>query len=203
VSRSMEATTAGTAARVERARRALPNGWWAAVLFVATEGALFGSVLASNFYLRLKAAQWPPPGVPQPHVALPVALTAVLVATSIPMEAAVRAAGRGRAGAAWRLIAAAALVQGAYLGVQIASFADDLHKFDPRDTAYGSAYFTSLGLHHAHVALGLLLDLWIIGRLLGGLTNYRLIGVRVIALYWHFVNVIAIAVTLTVISPKL
>jgi heme/copper-type cytochrome/quinol oxidase subunit 3 len=203
VTRSMEATSGGAAARVERARRTLPNGWWGALLFVATEAALFGSVIASYFYLRLKAAQWPPAGVPQPHVALPVALTIALVATSVPLVGAARAAGRGHAGAAFRLLAVAALVQAAYLGVQIHELAGDFHKFDARGTAYGSAYFTTLILHHAHVAIGLLLEVWIMARLLSGLTNYRVVGVRVIALYWHFVNLTAIAVTLTVISPAL
>ena len=40
-------------------------------------------------------------------------------------------------------------------------------------------------------------------RLLGGLTNYRLIGVRAVALYWCFVNVAAIVVVLTQLSPSL
>jgi cytochrome c oxidase subunit 3 len=115
----------------------------------------------------------------------------------------VRAANRGRRWAAWRLVAAAAVVQAAYLGVQIHEFSSDLHKFDPRDTAYGSAYFTTLALHHAHVAIGLLLDLWILARLARGMTNYRLVGLRVSAFYWHFVNLIGIAVTFTVISPAL
>jgi heme/copper-type cytochrome/quinol oxidase subunit 3 len=199
----MEATTAAAAARVAHARRALPNGWWAAALFVCTETALFGTVIASYFYLRLKATQWPPPGVPQPHVALPVALTVALVVTSVPLVAAVRAAAHGRAGAAVRLVLAAAVVQAAYLGVQIHEFSSDLQKFDPRDSAYGSAYFTTLALHHAHVAVGLLLELWILARLARGMTNYRFVGLRVVALYWHFVNLIGIAVTFTVISPAL
>ena len=36
-----------------------------------------------------------------------------------------------------------------------------------------------------------------------GLTNYWLIGVRGVALYWHVVNVLAVIVVLTQLSPSL
>ena len=36
-----------------------------------------------------------------------------------------------------------------------------------------------------------------------GLTNYWLIGVRGVALYWHVVNVLAVLVVLTQLSPSL
>jgi hypothetical protein len=39
--------------------------------------------------------------------------------------------------------------------------------------------------------------------LIGGMTNYRLVAVRVVALYWYFVNLIAIPVVLTQVSPAL
>jgi heme/copper-type cytochrome/quinol oxidase subunit 3 len=57
--------------------------------------------------------------------------------------------------------------------------------------------------HHIHVLIGILLNLWIMFRLTGGLTAYRLTGVRAIALYWYFVNVAAVAVVLTQLSPSL
>jgi hypothetical protein len=38
---------------------------------------------------------------------------------------------------------------------------------------------------------------------ISGLTNYWLIGVRGIALYWYVVNAIAVLVVLTQLSPSL
>ena len=58
-------------------------------------------------------------------------------------------------------------------------------------------------VHHAHVAVGLLLDLWLLGKLLRGLTNYRLVALRVIAVYWYFVAVAGVCVVLTQIYPSL
>jgi heme/copper-type cytochrome/quinol oxidase subunit 3 len=37
----------------------------------------------------------------------------------------------------------------------------------------------------------------------GGLNNYRLIGVRAVSLYWYVVNVLAVLVVLTQLSPSL
>jgi heme/copper-type cytochrome/quinol oxidase subunit 3 len=132
-----------------------------------------------------------------------VVLTGILVLTCAPMFGAVRASRAGRRGLAWALVALALVVQGAYLGLQIWLFADDLNSFSPTATAYGSIYFTLLGVHHAHVAVGLALDAWLLGVLAFGLTNYRLIAIRVIALYWYFVALVAVLVVLTQIYPVL
>ena len=202
VTRSMEATDAAVAARVAQRRRALPNGWWGMAIFLATETALFGSLIGSYFYLRFTSTEWPQGGIEPPSVALPLAMTGTLVLTSLPMAGATLAARRGRTRATWWLIALALGIQAGYWTVQIISYQDDLRTFDPSTNAYGSIYFTLLGAHHAHVLVGMLLNVWLLARLLGGLTNYRVIAVRAIALYWHVVNLIAIAVVLTQISPS-
>ncbi len=203
VPRSMQATHAGATAEVERRRSAMPSGWWGALLLIATEITLFGSLIAAYFYLRFQATAWPPPGIPKPSVSLPLMLTGVLLASCLPMLASVRAAVAGRVRAAWWLLALATVAQGAYLGLQIHLFVDDINTFGPADDAYGSIYFTLLGIHHAHVAVGLALDAWLLFRLLGGITNYRLIALRVVALYWYFVSLMAVFVVLTQLYPSL
>jgi heme/copper-type cytochrome/quinol oxidase subunit 3 len=203
VTRSTEATSAAAASYAARRRRALPSGWWGMALLVSTEAALFGTVLSTYYYLRFNSVDWPPAGIEAPSVTLPLCLTGGLVLTSIPMLLAARAARAGRGPGALRLIVLALLVQASYLAVQVILFKRDLGHFSPRDTAYGSIYFSMLGLHHVHVAVGMLLDLGLIARLAGGLTNYRVIAVRVVSLYWYFVNVLAVCVVLTQVSPSL
>jgi heme/copper-type cytochrome/quinol oxidase subunit 3 len=203
VTRSMEATASGVAARVERQRRSVPSGWWGMALLIATEFTLFASLIASYFYLRFQNSAWPPAGIEDPSVTLPAVFTGILVATCIPMWGAVRAARAGRRAAAWLLIAVAFAVQAAYLGLQLWLFVDDLNSFSPTETAYGSIYFALLGIHHVHVAVGLLLDVWLLAVLAFGLTNYRLLGLRVIAMYWYFVAAVGVLVTLTQLYPSL
>lgn len=184
-------------------RVALPNGWWGMAVFVATEGALFGTLVASYFFLRSKAPEWPPHGIEPPSLSLPLVLTAVLVTSSLPMYLASSAALRGRAAGVALSLLAALVLQAGYLAVQVQVYADDLGKFTPQDNAYGSIYYTLVGAHHAHVFVGILLTLWLLLRPATALTAYRVTAVRAIAFYWHFVNTLAIVVVLTQLSPSL
>ena len=184
-------------------RVARPNGWWGMAVFVATEATLFGTLIGSYFYLRFNNLQWPPPGVPEPKVAVPLVLTGVLLATSLPLQVAVSAARGAHRLRAWWLVALALFVQTGYFAMQMHLFADDLAKLRPQGSSYASIYVTLVGADHAHVFVGLLLDLWLLARLATGLTNYRLVGLRVVTFYWHFVNVLTAAVVLTQLSPSL
>jgi len=204
VTRSAAAWSASAAGRVTRERAAQPNGWWGMALFLCAEVALFGTLMGTYFYLDFDAHRWPPAGIQPPSVALPLIATAVLVATSVPMWLAARSARAGMRGRVIWLIAVAAIVQTAYLAVQILLFRHDLRHFTPQGSAYGSIYFTLLAAHHAHVLFGILLDLTVLAFVaFRGLTNYWLIGIRGIALYWYVVNAIAVLVVLTQLSPSL
>ena len=180
-----------------------PNGWWGMAIFVASEATLFGALLGTYYYLRFKAVHWPPPGVPEPKVLVPLILTAVLVSSSVPMQLAFRAARAGAAARAQLALLVALVLQGTYFGLQVHLFLSDLAKFSPSDSAYGSIYFTLVGAHHAHVAAGLLLDVWLLLRLASGLTRYRLTALWAATFYWHFVNALAVLVVLTQVSPAL
>jgi cytochrome c oxidase subunit 3/cytochrome c oxidase subunit I+III len=199
----MEAAGPGPVAAVERARRAQPSGWWGAVLLIATEATLFACLIATYFYLRFRATEWPLGGIEKPSVALPLVFTGMLVASAVPMFLSVRAAKRGAARAAWWLLLAATTAQATYLGLQIHLMVDDLHSFRPTANAYGSIYYTLLTTHHAHVAIGLAIDAWLLWKLARGITNYRLIGLRVAAFYWYFVALAGVAVVLTQLYPSL
>jgi len=202
--RSMGAQSAAAAGAVARRRVAEPNGWWGMALFMCAEATLFGTLLATYFYLDFDARRWPPAGIKAPSVVLPLLGTAVLVSMSLPMVLAARAARAGRRRPASQLIAFALVVQCCYLALQILLFRHDLNDFSPKATAYGSIYFTILAAHHAHVLFGILLDAVVLAYVAArGLTNYWLIGVRGVALYWHVVNVLAVLVVLTQLSPSL
>jgi heme/copper-type cytochrome/quinol oxidase subunit 3 len=203
IPRSMEAAGARQVEAVERARRAQPSGWWGMVLVIATEATLFACLIATYFYLRFRTSEWPLGGIEKPSVTLPLVFTGMLVATTIPMFLSVRAAKEGAARAAWWLLLLATAVQAAYLGLQVHLMVDDLHSFRPDANAYGSIYYTLLGIHHAHVAVGLAIDTWLLWKLSRGITNYRLIGLRVAAFYWYFVALAGVVVTLTQLYPSL
>lgn len=191
-------SSASYAQRVSR-----PVGWWGMAVFVATEATIFGGLIGTYFYLRFHTASWPPHGIVTPRVLAPVLLTVCLVATSVPMQLAFRSARRDRLAAARVLLLIALAVQAAYLAFQLHYFLVDLDAFSPNATAYASIYFTLIGAHHAHVFVGVLLTAWMLLRLLGGVTPYRLVGLHATVFYWHFVNTLALVVTLVQIFPSL
>ena len=178
-------------------------GMWGMALFVATESALFGVLIVTYFYLRFDAVQWPPRGTEEPALLYPLLLLGGLVVSAVLVQLAAAGARRRRRAPTVAYLAAALALQGTYLGLEIVLFHQDLQDMSPHDSAYASAYFMLLGLHHAHVALGILLVAYVLGRSACGLTTYRARGVQAVALYWLVVAAFAVAVTLTVLSPSL
>ena len=182
-------------------RQARSNGWWGVAVFFATEATLFGTMIGTYGYLRFRNAHWPPPQIDPPAVLTPALLTLALVLTSIPMQLAWRGARTSaRVRALW-LLGVAAAVQTAYLVWQLHDFLDEYHRMRPQASAYASVYFTLLGTDHAHVLVGILLNAWLLLRLAGGLTRYRLRALQSIVFYWHAVNVITVVVLLVQVSP--
>ena len=179
------------------------RAWWGMAMFVASETALFSMMIGSYFLLRFKNLHWPPSGIPEPKVVVPLVLLGVLLATSAPMQLAVAAGRAGRVGRARGFVLLALVVQAGYFAMQVHEYAGDLSRFAPQEHAYASAYYTLLGADHAHVAVGLLFDVWLLAKLVRGLTTYRLRALTAIAFYWHAVNAITLAVTLTILSAKL
>jgi heme/copper-type cytochrome/quinol oxidase subunit 3 len=204
VPRPARVSSATGAATVDLGRRAQPSGWWGMVLFLCSEATLFGTLIGSYFYLNFGARLWPPSPIKPPEIAGPLIATAVLVATAPLMALGAAAARRGQRWSTVRWIAVAMVIQTAYLAAQVLLIRHDLREFTPQGSAYGSIYFTLLFAHHAHVLLGLLLDgavLWKVAR--HSLTNYWLIGVRGVVLYWYVVAGLAVVVVFTVLSPSL
>jgi heme/copper-type cytochrome/quinol oxidase subunit 3 len=180
-----------------------PNGWWGMVLLIATEATLFALLLATYFYLRTRtSAGWPPDRLSDPKILKPLLATIILVLSSAPIAIAARAAGRLRPAAARIGVLFAVGLGVAFLIFQYLLVQESLDKFRPGKDAYGSIFYTLIGLHAAHVAAGVLLALWAFARSVR-FDRTAILTVRVTTLYWHFVNVVAVVVFLTLyLSPR-
>jgi len=179
-----------------------PTAWWGMTILIASEATLFGTFIGTYYYLRFKTPTWPPGGIPEPKLVVPLVMLAVLVSTSIPMRLAATAARTGRLAATRLLLAVALIVQIGYFAYEVHDFSDQLRRFDITRNAYSSIYYTLLGADHAHVALGILFNLWLLGKLATGLTTYRVNATQAITWYWHAVNVITLAVIGTLLSAR-
>lgn len=181
--------------------------WWGMAWLIATEATLFAALIASYFYLRFRhGPQWPPDGVPDPELGLPLVMSAILLSSSIPVHAAEAAIKRGR-----ETLLRAGLAAGFVLGVVFfvmtlaIEWPEKLHEFTPQTNVYGSLYFTITGFHLAHVLVGLLMSAWIQARAwTGAFSAERHVSVQNFTMYWHFVDVVWVFVFLTIyLSPHL
>jgi hypothetical protein len=53
------------------------------------------------------------------------------------------------------------------------------------------------------VLLGILFNVWLLGKLAGGLTGYRVRAAQAIAWYWYAVNALTVLVIATLLSARL
>lgn len=176
---------------------------WGMAMVIASEATLFGTFIGSYYYLRFGASHWPPAGTPEPRVVVPLIMAGILATSSLPMQLAANAVRRGRLWRTRAFLVVALAVQSAYLAWAIHDYVHQLHRSAPQDNAYSSIYSVLLGADHAHVALGILLVVWLLWKLAHGLTTYRLNAVQAVTFYWHAVNLLTLIVIGVLLSATL
>ncbi|HEX2090691.1 MAG TPA: heme-copper oxidase subunit III [Actinomycetota bacterium] len=183
------------------------TGFWGMVMLIFTEATLFGILLFSYFYLRFQSQPvWPPEGIDKPDLFLVSIMTPILLLSSGPMHWAHTGIRQGKVGRL-RLGLLATFVMGAtFLGFQGVEYREILtDQFTPRTNVYGSLFFTITGFHGLHVAVGLVMNLWVqwfAGR--GRFTAERHLAVENVALYWHFVDAVWVFILFSLyLSPHL
>jgi heme/copper-type cytochrome/quinol oxidase subunit 3 len=167
----------------------LDNGRLAMVFFLAAETMFFAGLISAFFVLRLGAAVWPPPLQPRLPVFVTGLNTLVLLASSVAMIAAWRAATRGSGRVLVERLAVAAALGALFLAVQGYEWARLIqYGLTVSSGAYGATFYTLIGVHAAHV-LGALV--WLAVTLVmaarGRFRDDRTSVLRACATYWHFV----------------
>jgi cytochrome c oxidase subunit I+III len=176
-------------------------GWWGMVCVVVTEAAFFGYLLFSYYYLgSVSVNAWPDP---VPRFGLPLVNTLILLASSVAVLLATRAIKRdNNTRLNWWL--GVAIVLGVlFLALQAVEYGRE--KLSITHDAYGSLFYTITGFHGAHVFVGLIMLVVVLIRALRGhFVRDRHEAVSNVALYWHFVDVVWLAVfTSLYITPHL
>lgn len=166
-------------------------GFW---LFLGGETVLFASLFAT--YLALKDK------VPNNHQALaknlfelPLTFTATILLLTSSLTS-VYAMYHMKNFAFKKMIlwlGVTVLLGAGFLGLEIYEFNHYVHAFHHTFTssAFGSAFYTLVGCHGAHVTFGLLWILTLIFRnLKRGLNLYNAPKFYIASLYWHFIDVV-------------
>ena len=178
------------------------GGWFGMMTLIVTEASLFLYLLFSYYYFALWGnGGFVPSPLPKFDLALPD--TAILLLSSLTVwwgERGTRTSSRRQI--ALGLIAT--IVLGAiFVGIQLIEWAQKPFHF--KSSTYSALYFTVTGFHMAHVVVGLvILVVLLVWDWLGYFDRRRHAPFAIGAIYWHFVDVVWLAVFFTIyVTPHL
>jgi cytochrome c oxidase subunit III len=170
----------------------LKLGFW---IFLGSETLFFGSFISTYMVYKHESVQGP---VASEILNIPLTSvsTFVLLMSSLAMVVALDMTQRGnRKGTLWGLMAVI-LLGGGFLGFQAYEFTHFYHEgLTLQTNLFGSSFFILTGFHGAHVSIGViwLVLLWI-DALRGRLGPDKALRVEIAGLYWHFVDIVWIAI---------
>lgn len=173
------------------------SGWWAMIFTIFTEASLFAYLLFSYYYLAVQPhlpGTFPEGGQPDLKLALPN--TIILIASSVAVAWAQFGIEHGSKHRLTLGLGGGALLGLIFLVVQCFEWAQ--RPFSLSSTPYSSLYFVVTGFHMAHVVVGVAMLValsWWSSR--GFFNRVRYAHIHIGALYWHFVDVVWIAVFFT------
>ena len=166
------------------------------VVWLASEVMFFSGLFAAYFTLRATTTGDWPPGDVHLETGVSAFFTVMLVASSATMQMAVRAISEGhRSRFRWWVAATVALA--------LVFLANQAHEwstldFSPDSHAYGSAFYLMTGFHGLHVLGGVLGMIVLMGRAARpSFGAAETPAVEVVSYYWHFVDVVWIALWAT------
>jgi cytochrome c oxidase subunit 3 len=176
--------------------------------FIGSECLFFMSLISTYLIYKGRSLVGPFPHEPwtnpttgetfPPILDIPVTSvsTFVLLMSSLAMVLAHSAVLRGDRKYSKIWLAMTALLGATFLGFQAYEFTSFVHEgLTIRTNLFGSSFFVLTGFHGAHVAAGVI---WLMTLLAidirRGLRPQEAINVDLCALYWHFVDVVWIAI---------
>jgi cytochrome c oxidase subunit 3/cytochrome o ubiquinol oxidase subunit 3 len=166
--------------------------FWA---FLGSECMFFGSLIAT--YLIYKGRDQ---AGPHPHDVLNIPFTSfsafVLLMSSLTMVLALAAVQRGNTRGTQIWLAATALLGMTFIGGQCYEFTEFVeHGLKLNTNLFSSSFYVMTGFHGTHVTVGVIW-LWTLFMMAvrGKLPQKRALDVEIAGLYWHFVDVVWIAI---------
>ena len=166
--------------------------FWA---FLGSECMFFGSLIATYMVYRGRDQVGP-----HPHEILNIPFTSVsafvLLMSSLTMVLALAAVQRGNSRGTKIWLAATALLGMMFLGGQVYEFNHFFHEGLALQTnLFGATFYVLTGFHGTHVTVGVIW-LWtlFVMAMRGKLPKSRALDVEIGGLYWHFVDVVWIAI---------
>lgn len=170
----------------------LKLGFW---IFLGSETLFFGSLISTYMVYKGESVVGP-----YPTEILDIPLTSistfVLLMSSLAVVIALDALQRGLRARSLFWIMAVIVLGSTFLGFQAYEFTHFYHEgLSLQSSLFGSSFFILTGFHGAHVTVGVLwlLILWM-DAFRGRLGAHNALKFEVAGLYWHFVDIVWIAI---------
>ena len=169
------------------------------LLFISSEVMFFGGLFAAYFSARASfEGTWGPPPPAEPLEILPIALpiTIILLLSSLTMHFGANAISRGNSGRLrlWLFVTLGLGIL--FLAGQILDYT--LLGFGISDGVFGTVFYTLTGFHGAHVFGGVVgLTILAVRAGTGQFSARNHVAVQAVSYYWHFVDVVWIALFTT------
>ena len=179
------------------ARGGISNPILGMILFICSEVMFFAGLFAAYFSIRAQAPQWPPEQFHHTLEILPLVgpATVLLVLSSFTCQFGVWAIRRNDRTAFLRYIGTTILLGVVFLIMQGTDYTLLFNKGLSLDAGpFGTTYYTLTGFHGAHVLGGVVMLSVILYRgMAGQFSSRHHDAVEATSIYWHFVDVVWIA----------
>ena len=164
------------------------------LLLILGETSFFAVFLVAYLFYIGKSLSGPQPAE---VLSLPILATLCLLSSSVTIVLAVRGLERGQLSRFATSLLVTILLGGAFLFLTAMEWKELIfeHGLTISTNLFGTTYFSLVGFHAAHVLIGLLIMLLVLVlTVLGHVRREDAFRIDMVSWYWHFVDVVWIAV---------
>ncbi|MBK6763683.1 MAG: heme-copper oxidase subunit III [Micrococcales bacterium] len=175
------------------------------IIWLASELMFFAALFAMYFTLRsVNPEIW---AVDTSLLNVPFATvnTTILVLSSVTCQMGVFAAERGDVKSLRKWFIITFIMGSVFIGGQVTEYTELVHQgLTMSSSAYGSVFYLTTGFHGLHVTGGLIAFLFVLARtyVAKRFTHEQATSAIVVSYYWHFVDVVWIALFATIYLVK-
>ena len=175
------------------------------MIWLASELMFFAALFAMYFVLRSVNPEVWAVDTQLLNIPFATANTTILVLSSVTCQMGVFAAERGDVKNLRKWFIITFIMGAVFIGGQVTEYTELVHEgLTMSSSAYGSVFYLTTGFHGLHVTGGLIAFLFVLARtyVAKRFTHEQATSAIVVSYYWHFVDVVWIALFATIYLVK-